>query len=76
MSWVNLAEGVNIDFLEKCTTKQVLGFMSLKPGEEDKRTYYKIMRIDKPRKKWWAREIILYKPDEVDIVEREQPDVS
>lgn len=70
MSWVNLAEGVNVDFLKKLKIGQVLGFMSMQPGEEDKRTYYKIMRIDKPRKKWWAREITLYKPDEIDIVDK------
>lgn len=65
MAWVNLAEGVNLDYLEKRKAGDILGFK-----QEHTIQYYKIKRINKKSKKYWAERVNLYKPEEVGIVDK------
>lgn len=66
MTWVNLAEGVNLDYLRQRNIGEILGF-----DYEGSRAYYKIKRIDKKRDRYWAESVTLYRPEEVSITDKE-----
>ena len=73
MSWIELSEGVNLDLLEKQKVGSVLGFVPEIKAKDYKRNsrhkdvvvkYFKIVRIDKKRNKYWARPVQLYDEEE------------
>lgn len=66
MTWLNLAEGVNLDYLEQRKVGDILGF-----NYEGSLAHYKIKRINKKAKKYWAEQVTLYKPEQVKIVTKE-----
>lgn len=61
MSWVELSEGVNLDYLQERKVGEVLGFTT-----RGKVKHYRIVRIDKKRNKYWATPTKLLTPEQAE----------
>jgi hypothetical protein len=69
MKWLDLASEMDItDKFWKLKRGQTVGFMD----DKGKMTRFKVMRIDRPREKFWVKEVKLWRPSEFSLFWEEE----
>lgn len=75
--WVDLTDLLTEQGIEAMKAGKDIGInvgQILKFDYEGSGTNFKVMRLDRKRGKLWGREVELYKPEDVEVVDKEHSD--